>query len=626
MEKTPETSKVDAEPVNMVPGKIDPPPPVQPKPDAVDEGQSISKNSEKFKLALSHRDGLSLTRNHGSSETLKNTFKLFESCKNMSFQEKNSKAVFLPSTTSKPCGLQKSKKVYNPANTPVQNKKDQPSSGENSDVFLATLLRLQQNSSVLSKKDEVVNVNQDIKASELDEGKKGQGQSKNGPNLNMSMSIPEDSKEDNLELSIRSNQSQVKNTTTTSPKKTKESQDQVINPTHDASSSIEPEVNFWKKKIQEEKNESKALDNKEQAFEKQASKQQDLPDQQDEISKIIQQHNTFMGDEKPRVQESNPKLDDTSSSEEDLDVRNDDIYNLETPHIVSEDQQPQINPNDAQQEEDYLDLEDDSSKILPQVLNQPPSAVKNQNQDDDYLDLGGGDDEAILGEISKDEFNLESENYSLGSKSKNKPKNDDSYDLGSPVLSKNNKQAGDDSFNLGSEKRKDSLGLDDSLGGGDDSFLGGSEKVSEKESNPFGYDEASEAVGNDEFDFKDDSFERERKKKEAKQRDQEAKRRALEEERMIELELEKEAEKLERQRIEMEEEKKREEELKQIKLKEAEQKAAEELKKKMQLDKEDLFFTVIFQLIYLGREECHGSAEYQENHKEGLSSGIKRCP
>jgi hypothetical protein len=85
MEKTPETSKVDAEPVNMVPGKIDPPPPVQPKPDAVDEGQSISKNSEKFKLALSHRDGLSLTRNHGSSETLKNTFKLFESCKNMSF-------------------------------------------------------------------------------------------------------------------------------------------------------------------------------------------------------------------------------------------------------------------------------------------------------------------------------------------------------------------------------------------------------------------------------------------------------------------------------------------------------------------------------------------------------------
>jgi len=41
----------------------------------------------------------------------------------------------------------------------------------------------------------------------------------------MSMSIPEDSKEDNLELSIRSKQSQVKNTTTTSPKKTKESQD-----------------------------------------------------------------------------------------------------------------------------------------------------------------------------------------------------------------------------------------------------------------------------------------------------------------------------------------------------------------------------------------------------------------
>jgi len=45
--------------------------------------------------------------------------------------------------------------------------------GENSDVFLATMLRLQQNSSVLNKKDEVVNVNHDIKASELDEGKKG---------------------------------------------------------------------------------------------------------------------------------------------------------------------------------------------------------------------------------------------------------------------------------------------------------------------------------------------------------------------------------------------------------------------------------------------------------------------
>jgi len=47
-------------------------------------------------------------------------------------------------------------------------------------------------------------------------------------------------------------------------------------------------VNFWKKKIQEEKNDSKALDNKEQAFEKQTLKQQDIPDEQDEISKIIQ--------------------------------------------------------------------------------------------------------------------------------------------------------------------------------------------------------------------------------------------------------------------------------------------------------------------------------------------------
>ena len=44
----------------------------------------------------------------------------------------------------------------------------------------------------------------------------------------------------------------------------------------------------------------------------------------------------------------------------------------------------------------------------------------------------------------------------------------------------------------------------------------------------------------------------------------------------------------------MEEEKKKEEELRLLKVQEAELKAAEELKKKMQLDKEDLYFTVSF--------------------------------
>ena len=55
------------------------------------------------------------------------------------------------------------------------------------------------------------------------------------------------------------------------------------------------------------------------------------------------------------------------------------------------------------------------------------------------------------------------------------------------MLSKKGKKSKADSFDLGSEKGKDSLGLDDSLGGGNDSFLGESEKASAKESDPFGY-------------------------------------------------------------------------------------------------------------------------------------------
>ena len=146
---------------------------------------------------------------------------------------------------------------------------------------------------------------------------------------------------------------------------------------------------------------------------------------------------------------------------------------------------------------------------------------------DDYLDLG--DDSNILGGEESQGLKFESDNLSLGlsqGKKENRLKKDDSFNLDSPALSKSTKKSADDSFGLGSSKRKDSLGLDDSLGGGDDSFLGGSEKAEKKEPDSFGYHEASEAVGNDFLDFQDDSFERERKKKAQKQSELDAKRKA----------------------------------------------------------------------------------------------------
>lgn len=310
------------------------------------------------------------------------------------------------------------------------------------------------------------------------------------------------------------------------------------------------------------------------------------------MSKIVQQHKSFTGtfDENksspPLPQEQKNRADETSSSEEDFDAH-DDIYNIGAKAVPPvQANQPEDIIKAPEAEDDYLNFDDGKSE----PVKKSEVAEKPTDQTDDYLDFGD-DLDPLLGDKSGN-YNLESDNLSLGSKpsKKEKGKKDDSFDLGSPVLSKKDKK--NDSFDLGSDKGKDSLGLDDSLGGGNDSFLGESEKASEKESDPFGYQDASEAVGNDDFDFKDDSFERERKKKEAKQKELEAKRKAEEEERLIELELEKEAQLLEEKKRRMDEDRRRDEELRLQKIKEAELRAAEELKKKMQLDQEDLYFTV----------------------------------
>lgn len=191
----------------------------------MEPSQPVEEKKPSFKLALSPEDLSTGPKIGRIQDSLKNTSKLFESCKNMPLTEKNTQIDFKKSQQSQALNKNnKSKRVSNMANTPVQNKKDTPSEGEQSVIFMEFMRKLQETTKKTEAEAEQAATKSNIKASSHDEGSVKQGISKQNAAINMSQPHPDDSATDILDLSLQAKKSQVKNSATNSPVKSKEIQ------------------------------------------------------------------------------------------------------------------------------------------------------------------------------------------------------------------------------------------------------------------------------------------------------------------------------------------------------------------------------------------------------------------
>lgn len=617
----------------------------------------MDDESKDFNLSNSKLDG---SINHKSSifeSKLKNTAKLIENYKNMQIVDKNPLSKNLLAFKEL---LKSPNKVMKSHNARVQKipleGSDTPCMKEDISVFDTLLNQLKKKEQQEAEAEKPKDAESESKMAKIEKSQleisssldfKDLSKSIEAPNVNLSQLHPSRSKNEVGHSLTKAGQRQSQ-----SPSKNRKSENHTSHKP-DAFSTQEPEVNIWKQKIEEQKKKKEIQDkdkkedleaevhkpqeeknNKVEAKEEdkleniatpvEESENQEKKDAEEEISKMVNQHNDFLGEEsnddylalgdsqdqsekkvespEPPVVQANNDVDSDSDFSDDGTKAMVAEYDTIAKPEPKEDNPPE--DKDLSNTEDYLGLDetitekklDDTNQTEdylglggsePETITQkdPPESNKEKDQSD-YLDLGvdsgNGDDLGLESYGSKDGLS------DLG----NSDKKDNSFNLESGPASKK------DSFNLGSHEDDDSLGLGDNSADGNDSFLGGGDgsknsSVKGDVEDPFGYDDTAEAVGNDDLDFQNDSFEQERKEKERKKAELEAKKKQEEEERQIELELKREAEELERQKREIELQKKKEEEEREKKRIEIEKKAAEELKKKMQLDAEDLYFKVM---------------------------------